>query len=140
MSMFSMASSSVQSGRHGLLERVQVDDQQIDRRDAVLGHHRLVDAAPAEQAAVHLRVQRFDAPVHDLGEAGQLAHLAYRQAGLAQAARAAAGGDQFHAERIQRARQINQPVLVGNAQQCAPHRRQRGVEHDALQMGASVDA
>jgi len=136
MSMFSIASSRLQSGPcDRLLERVQIDDQQVDRRDAVLGHHRFVNAAAAEQTAVHLRMQRLDAAIHDLGEAGQLAHLAHRQARLAQRARAAAGGDQLHAQRIQRARQIGQPVLVGYAQQGAPHRRQGGVEHDALQVG-----
>ena len=40
------------------------------RGDAVLRHHRIVDAATAEQAAMHARVQRLDAAVHDLGEAG----------------------------------------------------------------------
>ena len=56
--------------RHRRRERVEVHHQQVDRRDAVLGHDRLVGAAPSEQAAVNLRMQRLDAPVHDLREAG----------------------------------------------------------------------
>jgi len=46
----------------GLRDRratVEVDDDQVDRRDVVLAHDGFVDAASAEQAAVNLRVQRF---------------------------------------------------------------------------------
>ncbi len=62
----------------GLLERVEVHDDEVDRRDA-LGLHRgdvggLV--AQGEDAAVHPGVQRLDAPVHHLGEAGDLARHA----------------------------------------------------------------
>ena len=71
MSMFSIASSNVQPGlRDRRRERIEVHHHQVDGLDAVLGHHRVVGAAPAEQAAVDLRVQRLDAAVHDLGEAG----------------------------------------------------------------------
>ena len=57
--------------RGGRFERIEIDDQQIDRRDVVLRHHRIVGAAPAEQAAVHFRMQRLDAAVHDFGKTRQ---------------------------------------------------------------------
>jgi hypothetical protein len=54
----------------GLLERVQVDHQQVDRRDAVLGQrcHVLGQVAAGQDAAVHLRVQRLHAAVEHLGK------------------------------------------------------------------------
>ena len=73
--------------RHGLRERIEVDDDEVDRADAVLGHRRGVRriVAHAEQAAVHDRVQRLDPAVHHLGKAGQLGDVAHRQPRLAQA-------------------------------------------------------
>ncbi len=56
-------------------ERVQVDDDEVDRLDAVLAHHCVVGAAAAEQAAVDLRVQCLDPAVHDLREAGHRGHV-----------------------------------------------------------------
>ena len=49
-------------------ERIEIDDEQVDGRDAVLRHHRFVRAAPPEQAAVNLRMQRLHAPIHDFRE------------------------------------------------------------------------
>ena len=49
--------------------------------------------APREDAAVDHRVQRLDAPVHHLGNAGHVRHLDDRHAGLGQGARRAAGRD-----------------------------------------------
>ena len=71
-----------------LLERVEVDDDQVDRRDAVLvpSPPRARDrrAAPSRPPWT-VRVQRLDAAVHDLGKAGELGHVADRDAGLAKA-------------------------------------------------------
>ncbi len=113
------------------LERIEVHDQQIDRRDLVLRHHRIVDAAPAEQAAVHLRVQRLDAAVHDFGKAGQRRDVGDRHAALAQRRGAAAGRDQRDAERIESVREIDEAGLVGNAEQGPPDGHQGRIEHGA---------
>ena len=78
MSMFSIASSNVTPGlRDRLLERVEVDADEVDRLDAVLLHRGdvLGVVALGEQAAVDLRVQRLDPAVHHLGEAGDLADV-----------------------------------------------------------------
>ena len=55
--------------RNGFTKRVQVDDEQIDAIDAVLGHRLQVlgAVAPPEQATVNFRVQRLDAPIQDFG-------------------------------------------------------------------------
>ena len=68
----------VGAGAADLLERVEVDDDEIDRLDAVIVHRLgvLGVVAHAEQAAMHRRVQRLDAAVHDLGKAGELGDVA----------------------------------------------------------------
>src|SRR5690606_3505818 len=100
-----------------LLERVQVQHQQVDRLDAVPGHHRVVHAAPPEQGAVHLRVQGLDPAVHDLGEAGDLGDILHGQTGLAQGAGGAAGGQQLDVVGGEGAGEFDQAGLVRNGQQ-----------------------
>jgi hypothetical protein len=108
--------------RHGGLERVQVQRQQSDRRDAVGGHHRIVLAAPAEQAAVDARVQGLDPPVHDFRETGHLGHLLHGEPGLAQGAAGAAGGNEFDTQRGQTTGEIHHAGLVRHAEQGAAYR------------------
>jgi hypothetical protein len=55
--------------RH-LLERVKVDNQEIDPVDAVLRHYGIVDLAPAQKAAVDFGVERLYPPVHHFGKPG----------------------------------------------------------------------
>ncbi|MCY1240520.1 hypothetical protein D9M72_533730 [compost metagenome] len=100
---------------HGLLERVQVHHQQVDRRDAVLGQrgHVLGQVAACQDAAVHLRVQRLDAAVEHFREAGVVGHLRHGQAAVGQQLGGAAGGKQRDAERVQFAREIDDAGLVG---------------------------
>jgi len=72
-------------------KRIQIDDQQIDRTD-VVGMHRIGVSIPApEQSAVDLRVQGFDAPVHDFGKPGDLAYICDCDACGAQHGRRTAG-------------------------------------------------
>ena len=62
----------------GRLERVEVDHQEVDGRDPVLRHGALMPGMPAygEQTAMHQGMKRLNAPVHHLGEARQLRHVA----------------------------------------------------------------
>ena len=82
MSMFSMQSSKPAPLRDRRLERIEVHDEEIDRRDAMREHRRLVlrVLADRQQAAVNLRVQRLDPPVHHLGKAGEIGDIADREA------------------------------------------------------------
>ena len=66
--------------RNGLGERIEVDDEDVDRLDALFAHDGVVGAGAAEQGAVDFRVQGLHAPVHDLREAGQRRHLGHREA------------------------------------------------------------
>ena len=81
------------------LERIEIDHQQIDRRDAVLLHRCRVRGVVADrqQAAMHLRMQRLHPAVHHLGKAGEVRHVAHLQAGVGERLGGAAGRDQLDA-------------------------------------------
>jgi hypothetical protein len=64
-------------------------------------------------------VERLDAPVHDLGKARQLLDPAHGEAAVAQRARRAAGRDELDAERLQSARELDDPGLIGDGQERA---------------------
>ena len=102
---------------HGLRERVEIHDQKVDGRYVVLCHNGVVDAATAQEAAMHARVQGFDAPVHDLGKAGIGADVDYRETRVPQGASGAAGAEQLDLACGQRTGEVNQPRFVGNRQQ-----------------------
>ena len=83
----------------GLLERVEVHDDEIDRADTVLGGGGSVFLifAQEKQAAVDLGVQRLDAAVEHLGETGVVAEFLRLDAGLTQHLGGSAGGDDLDA-------------------------------------------
>ena len=120
MSMFSIASSNVHAGPGDRrLERVEVDDHQVDRLDA-LGLQRgevVGDVAAGEDAAVQLGVERLDPAAEDLGLAGVGRDLGHLQAGLDQCRARAAAGQQVDPESRQGTRQIDQTAFLGDAQQ-----------------------
>ena len=83
----------------GLLERIEVDHQEVDRPDAVRRHRGgvLRVVANGEQTAVDERVQRLHPAVHHLGKAGELGHVEHAQPGVGEGLARAAGGDEFDA-------------------------------------------
>ena len=78
---------------YGLVEGIEVDDNEIDRAVAVLREcsHVAFDVALSEDAGMHRRVQRLDTAAQDFGVAGQLTYIGYGQARFTQSARRAAG-------------------------------------------------
>ena len=82
MSICSTHSSGGGARAHGLGERVEVGDDQVERLDAEVGEllHVGLEAAVGEDAGVHLRVQRLDPAVEALGEAGEVLDLGDREA------------------------------------------------------------
>ena len=77
--------------RHRLLERIEVDDQQVDPCDAMLAHRVGVGITPREQSCVDLRMKRLHAAVHHLREPGVRRDLDDRHPGVAKPFRGAAG-------------------------------------------------
>ncbi len=54
----------------GFREWIKIDHQEVDGRDLVKRHHRVVHTAAPEQTAMNFRMQRFDAPIHYFRETG----------------------------------------------------------------------
>ena len=102
------------------LERIEVDREHIDRIDRVLGERRVVDAAPREQAAVHARMQRLDAAVHDLRELGDRRNFDDGNSRVAQRLRGAAGRHDLETGLDEPGRERREALLVGDAEQRAP--------------------
>ena len=119
--MFSMQVVEVGALRDGLLERIEIHHQQVDRADAVRLHRAgvVLVVADREQAAMHLRMQGLDAAVHHLREAGELRHFDDLEPGVGQRLARAAGGDQLDAALGERAGEVDQAGLVGHRDQGA---------------------
>ena len=96
------------------LERVQIHDHQINRRDAVLFGGGLVRfiAADEKQAAVDFRVQRLHAAIQHFGKAGVFADVLHRETCVAQCLGRAAGGDDFNSSLCKNLGELNQPGFV----------------------------
>ena len=84
----------------------------------MFGHHRIVGATAAEQAAVDLRMQGLDPAVHDFREAGYLGNIADRDAGRAQRLGRAACGQHFDVQRRKFAGKFNHAGFIGDREQC----------------------
>ena len=100
--------------RNSFSKRIKIDHQEVDGRDLMKRHHRVVHSAAPEQAAVNLRMQRFDTPIHDLRKARVAGDLAHRQARARQQPRGAASGENFYVVACEPARQLHQSRLVGD--------------------------
>ena len=109
------------AARGGALERVEVHDHEVDRRDAVLGQRLavLLARADGEQAGEDRRVERLHAAVEDLREPGVVLDRADLDARAAELGGGAAGRDDLHAEVGERAREVDHAALVVDGQQRA---------------------
>jgi hypothetical protein len=115
MSIFSIACASVTlRSANRRLERIEVHDHEVDRRQRV---HLEIGAiagvvAAREDAAVDARVERLDAAAQHLGAARQRLDVLDLESGVAQRLRRAAGADELDAETAQPARELDQPAFV----------------------------
>ncbi len=101
----------------GLLELVQVHADKVDHLDAVLFRlgHMLLGIATREQAAVNLGVQRLDAPVHHLGEPGELLDWRNGDARLLENLCRASRRDNLDAEVLdERMRKLDDARFIGH--------------------------
>ena len=116
----------------GLLELVQVDDDQVDQLNAVLSGllHVLLGVAAGQQRAVNLGVQGLDAAVHHLGIARELLDGGYGNARVLDGTSRAARRDDLDAKVVnQRPCEIDDARLIGNRDQraCDLHIRSHAV-------------
>ena len=83
----------------------------------MLGNGRAMAAVVTamQDAAVHLRMQRLDAPVQHFRKPGQLGNIFHRNAGVAQQLGRASGRNQFHSEGDEFAGEIYQSGFIGDA-------------------------
>ena len=98
----------------GLLERVEVDDDEVDQVGAEGVHVPAVlrVVADGEDAGVDLRMERLDAAVEHLRHARHFGDAAQRDPLVAQQPARAAGGEQLDAAVDQRAGEVHDPLLV----------------------------
>ena len=103
------------------LEGVEVDDEKVERLDAVGVERGGVGGlvADGEQAGVDHRVQGLDPAVHHLRELGQRRHVADREPGVAQRLGGAAGRDELDAAGGEGGGEVDEAGLVGNRKQGA---------------------
>ncbi len=107
----------------GLLEWVEVGDQQIDLADAVRieGGAVVSLVANREEAAMDFRVQCLDAAIHHLGEAGELGNVLHRGAGRGDQRPRTAGRDELDAEIGKPLGELGETSLVEYREQRPPH-------------------
>src|SRR5262245_61164958 len=100
-----------------LVERVQVDDYQVDRLYAVFAHLRamLLVRADAEDAAMNFRVQSLDAAVEHFRKSGEVRNVARLDSVLAQQLRGTAGRNDLDAAPGELPRKFDQSPLVRDA-------------------------
>ena len=128
----------VRTARQRLGERVQRRDHDVDRLEPALGElaHVLGVVAPGEDACVDRGVQRADAAVEHLREAGDVGDRLHLDARVGERPAGAAGGDQVVAVLDQAAREFDEPGLVADREQRSHasdrRRRGRGEHPDAI--------
>jgi len=113
----------------GAFERIEVDADQVDRLDLVLGHFRRVlgVVADTEDAAVDFRVECFDAPVEHLGKPGVVFDEGDFEPGVAERACGAPGGEQVDAVFGEGSGKLDDALFVADGEQGAADGR--GVGH-----------
>ena len=100
--------------RGDLFERIEADDDHVDRLDAVLGDglHVLGVVAPGQDARLDARVHGLDAAAEHLGELGDVGHLGDRDALVAEHPGGAAGRDDLDSHAGQGARELFETGFV----------------------------
>ena len=104
--------------RRGLFERIQVHDHDVDEADPVrLERGEVVVPIPARKdAAVDTGVERLHASVQHLRKAGDRRDARHGEAGVRQSAGRPAGRDELEAARGERAGEVDEAVLLRDAQ------------------------
>ena len=109
--------------RQSRFERIEIDHQQVDRRDAVALHRLLVFGivSDSEQTAMHLRMQRLDPSVHHFRKTRQFRNVGDFQSRGCNRLGGASGGDEIDAVAGERTRKFDQSGFIGDGQQSTGH-------------------
>ncbi|MNY37440.1 hypothetical protein D3C86_1720030 [compost metagenome] len=96
------------------LERIEIDDREIDRLDAVRLHRLdMLRVIPdSQQAAMDIGVQSLDAAVHDLRKIRHVGDIRHRQACFRNGFRRTTGRQELDAKLRQNRRQLDNVSLV----------------------------
>ncbi len=123
--------------RHGLLKWIQVDDENFDRIDRMLGQRARVFSLGSigQQAGMDARIQRLHAPIEYLWKAGVLRDLGNFDPALAQQLCSSAGRQNVKAKGAQLLSKIRDTGFVGNAQQRPPA---AGLRHESALISALI--
>ena len=78
------------------------------------------DIAPGKDAAMHFGMERLNAPLQDLREAGQIRHTVGLYRGIPKHPKRVSGGKQLPIQRVESLGQLQESRLVPNAQY-GPH-------------------
>ncbi len=118
------AGSGIGAGRQGRGKRVEVADEEIDRRDGALGEGREVigTVAPRQQPAMDRGMQGLDSPVEKFADTGHLGHLGDLQPDRSQFVRRTAGRDQLDAARLEPRGETGESRFVADREQCPADR------------------
>jgi len=102
---------------HGFFEWIEIYDHQIDRLDVMLLHLALMIlvGAPRQDSAVNFRMQRLDASIEHLGQAGEIFDSSHFDSGRFQSRRGSSGRNDFHSVPDENPGQIRQTRLVRDA-------------------------
>ena len=122
---------AVRAAGDGFLERVEVNDHEVDGLDPV-GLHRLAvggEVAPGEDTAMDRGMQRLDPPVHHFRVAGDVRNVSRFEPRVGERPRGAAARHQRDAALGQRRGEFHQPRLVGNREQRPLHRDPIAIAH-----------
>ena len=106
------------------LERIQIDDDQIDRLDRVRRERPqiLLVISAGKNPAEDFRMQRLDPPVHDLGKPGVLGHFEGHNPVICKEPVSPACAVNLHAPRRETFGKLGQTRLVAYADQCPSNR------------------
>ena len=119
-----------------LLERIEIDGDDVDRGDSLLGKlgHVALVGSIRQDAAVNARVKGLDPTPQDLWRLGDRRDLFRFDSVGAEMLQGATGGDHFDAELYESACEGSDTGLVGNGEQGAP-----GSKHGSGSPGESEE-
>ena len=137
------AGVDIGAGAGGFFERIQIDHQQVDLGNAVLGHRRQIILAvtTSQQAAMNARMQGFHPAIHHFGVFGDTGDVARIQSGVAQGLQRTACGQKLDPRFSQLGGAFGETGFIRNGNQRPLERGEARIIHgNVLPDGANLTA